>query len=123
MPLTEIHSRLWVSILLFSAVMALWGIWRFLRKQNAGSNYLGAVAIAGLLNIVQFVIGVILLVNGTGVLSRPQVHILYGSVIVLVLPGVYIYSRGDDSRRVVLVYAIAFVFLIGIAVRSMVTGN
>jgi len=123
MPLTVIHSRLWVSILLFSAAMALWGIWRFVRKQNAGSNYLGAVAMAELLNLVQFVVGVILLISGTGVLARPQVHILYGCVMVLVLPGVYIYSRGDDSRRAVLIYAVAFVFLIAIAFRSLVTGN
>jgi len=103
--------------------MALWGFMRFFRKQKVDSSYFGAVAIAEILYLIQVGIGVFMLLTGNGVLQRPQVHIIYGVVTVLVLPGIFIYTRGDDSRRTILIYAIAFLFLIAIAFRSMLTGS
>lgn len=123
MSLVEIHNRLWGAILLFSLAMALWGFLRFFRKQKVDSSYFGAVVIAEILYLIQVGIGVFMLLTGSGVLQRPQVHIIYGAVIVLVLPGVFIYTRADDSRRAILIYAIAFLFLIAIAFRSMLTGS
>lgn len=123
MSLAAIHNRLWITILLFSSAMTIWGLWRFFRKGTVDSNYFGAVVIAEILYILQGMLGIFMLISGTGVLQRPQVHILYGAVIVLTLPGVYVYSRGDESRRTMLVYALAFVFLIAISIRSMMTGG
>ena len=123
MSLAAIHSRLWITILLFSSVMLLWGLWRFLRGQTVNSNYFGAVVIAEILYILQGVLGIIMLVSGTGVLERAEVHILYGVVVAITLPGVYIYTRGDESRRTMLVYAVAFAFIIILSVRSMMTGG
>jgi len=123
MSLAAIHSRLWITILLFSSAMLVWGVWRFLRGQSVNSNYFGAVVIAEVLYILQGLLGIIMLISGTGVLQRAEVHILYGVVIAITLPGVYIYTRGDESRRTMLVYAVAFVFIIILSVRSMMTGS
>lgn len=123
MSLAAIHSRLWITILLFSSAMLLWGLLRFLRGQTVNSNYFGAVVIAEILYILQGLLGIFMLVSGTGVLQRAEVHILYGVVVAITLPGVYIYTRGDESRRTMLVYAVAFVFIIVLSVRSMMTGS
>lgn len=123
MSLVMIHNRLWVTILLFSFVMALWGFLGFFRKQKVDSSYFGAVAIAEILYLIQVGIGVFLLVTGSGALERPQVHIIYGVVVVLVLPAVFIYTRAGDSPRTLIIYAVAFLFLIAIAFRSMLTGS
>lgn len=123
MSLAAIHSRLWITILLFSSAMLLWGLLRFLRGQTVNSNYFGAVVIAEILYILQGLLGILMLVSGTGVLQRAEVHILYGVVVAITLPGVYIYTRGDESRRTMLVYAVAFVFIIVLSVRSMMTGS
>ena len=123
MSLAAIHSRLWITILLFSSAMLAWGVWRFLRGQTVNSNYFGAVVIAEVLYILQGLLGIIMLISGTSVLERSEVHILYGVVIAITLPGVYIYTRGDESRRTMLVYAVAFVFIIILSVRSMMTGS
>jgi hypothetical protein len=64
-----------------------------------------------------------MMITGTGVLQRAEVHILYGVVVSITLPGVYIYTRGDENRRTMLVYAVAFVFIIILSVRSMMTGS
>lgn len=123
MSLAAIHSRLWITILLFSSAMLVWGVWRFLRGQSVNSNYFGAVVIAEVLYILQGLLGITMLISGTRVLQRAEVHILYGVVIAITLPGVYIYTRGDESRRTMLVYAVAFVFIIILSVRSMMTGS
>ena len=123
MSLADIHGRLAVTALLFSIIMMVWGLWRFFRREDVSSSYLGAVWIVEILYLGQGLLGIILFITGTGELERPPVHILYGIVSVLALPGVYIYTRGDEGRRVMLLYALAFVFIIGITVRSMMTAG
>ena len=49
------------------------------------------------------------------------VHVLYGVVSVMVLTGIYLYTRGDDNRRALLVYTAGFLFLAGILFRVMMT--
>ena len=123
MSLADIHSRLAISGLLFVTFMALWGLFRFFRKEGVNSNYFGAAVIAEVLYILQGLLGLFIFITGSGELGRPEVHILYGIVTVLTIPGVYIYTRADESRRAVLIYALAFIFLIGITIRSMSTGG
>jgi NADH:ubiquinone oxidoreductase subunit 6 (subunit J) len=90
---------------------------------KVGSSYFGAVVIAEILYVAQALLGSFLFLSGTGDLERPSVHILYGAVVLLTLPGVYIYTRGDESRRTILLYSLAFIFLVGIIFRSMTTGG
>jgi hypothetical protein len=102
--------------------MALWGFWRFIRKQNVNSNYFGALVIAEVIFILQGLLGLYLWVSGAGVLSG-SMHILYGVVNVLVVPGIYLFTRGESSRRELLIYSLGFLFLVGIVLRSIATGG
>lgn len=123
MSLAEVHARLGNTALFFSIAMAAWGLWRFFRRQGPDSNYWGAMVIAEVLYLVQAGLGVFVFFSGAGELSRPAIHILYGVVSLLVVPGVFLYSRGDEQRQTSLIYALAFLFLVGIVLRSTATGS
>jgi hypothetical protein len=73
---------------------------------------MGAAAVAEILYLVQGLVGIILIIMGhLPGLARPAVHILYGAASVLIVPGIFVYTRGDNSRRAMLIYAIGFIFL------------
>ena len=77
MSLIEIHSRLGNTALFYTIVMAAWGLWRYIRKQNVDSSYWGALVIAEVLYLAQGGLGAYLFLSGIGVLQR-SIHILYG---------------------------------------------
>jgi hypothetical protein len=120
--LLTMHARLLVTILLFFGALAVWGLFNALRGQAISGSYRGALAIGELLMLSEFIIGVLLLLNGRQP-ARSGIHILYGIVAIIVLPGTFSYTRGRDSRFEQLVYAIACLFLCGIALRAMQTGT
>jgi len=117
-----IHARLANTVLLYILILALWGFWRFFRKQGVDSSYWGAVVIAEVLILVQGALGIFLFAIGLTP-GRGWVHILYGIVGAIALPGVYLYTRGREDRRDILMYAVVFLFQIGIFMRAMVTGS
>ena len=99
----EIHARLGNTAFYYTAIMALWGIYRMIRKQGVDSNYWGALIIGEILIVFQGIFGAYLWIIG----ERPgrSIHILYGVVTALVIPAVYAYTKGDEKRPVVLIYA------------------
>ncbi len=122
MTALEIHGRLANTALLYSVILALWGLWRFIRGQNMDGNFWGAVVIAELLFICQVSLGLYMAFSGAGKPAGYE-HILYGIVSVLVLPGIFFFTRGDDKKRAVLIYAVGFLFLVGIVIRAIMTSG
>ena len=120
--LTILHARLVITILLFFGALAIWGFFNYLRGQGVSGSYLGALAIGELLMLAEFIVGVLLFVNGRQP-YRPSIHILYGIVAIITLPGTFAYIRGRDSRWEQLIYVTACLFLCGIALRSQMTGQ
>jgi len=120
--LTILHDRLSNTVILYIIVMAVWGWWRFFRKQGVGPNYWGALVIAEVLILVQGALGGIMWLGST---LRPDrsIHLLYGIVIALSLPAAFLFTRGRDERRELLIYSAVLLFIIGIAFRSIVTGS
>ncbi len=123
MPWVEIHGRLGNTALLYTAAMALWAFWRALRRQGVDGSYWGAMAIAEVLYLLQGALGMTLFLSGLGDLGGRYIHILYGVVSVLVAPALFVYTRGESSRRVMVVYGVGFLFLVGILLRSIATGG
>ncbi len=122
MSLTEVHARLATTVILYALALALWGLWRYFRRQGVDSSYWGALVIAEILVLLQGSLGIFLWLSAL----RPErggVHVLYGIISGITLPAVYIYTKGRDERREMLVYALASVFLTGIAFRAMATGG
>jgi hypothetical protein len=122
MSLIEVHSRLANTALYYTIAMAIWGLFRYFRKQGVDSNFWGGLVIGEILYLAQGALGAYLLVSGRGVLTGPFMHILYGVVAVLTPPALFMWTRGDEGRRVMLVYGVGFLFLVGILFRSMATG-
>jgi hypothetical protein len=119
MSLSDVHGRLANTALFFMIFMALWGLWRLLRKQGLSSNYWGALVIGEILVIVQGLLGGYLWLIGL----RPDrsIHILYGVVAALVIPAIYAFTKGGQERREMIIYAVALLFLVGILIRAMGT--
>lgn len=119
MTIIEFHGRLATTALYFAILMALWGLFRFFRKQKVDSSYWGALVIGEGLFLLQAGLGAYIWLSGVGSLGGRWMHVLYGVVSVLVIPAVFAYTRGDEQRRATLVYGVSFLFLVGILMRAM----
>jgi len=122
MSIIDLHARLGNTMLFYIILMAVWGLWRFFRKQGVDSSYFGALAIAEILFVLQGLIGLYLWISGVGELQGGM-HILYGAINVLTVPGIFLYTHGENSRQVMLLYSVGFLFLVGIVIRSMATAG
>ena len=122
MNLSQIHAALANACLIFSLIIAGYGFLLYLRHRGIDSNFWGTVAAGELLFLAQGIVGVLLYASGLSV-ARTWVHALYGIVLVISLPGTYALTRGRDTRREVLIYAIIGLFLAGITLRAMGTAQ
>ena len=120
--LAVLHARLVVTILLFFGVLSVWGFFSYLRGHSISGSYKGALAIGELLMVAEFVLGVLLLLSGAQP-YRLSIHILYGIVAIIGLPGAFAYTRGRDDRWELLIYVVVCLFLCGIALRALTTGR
>ena len=121
MSLVEVHARMANTAIIYCVIMAIWGLIRFFRGLGVSGGYFGAVVIAEILWAIQGVIGLILWFGVAPV--HPQwVHWLYGIVLLFATPLVYAYTKGRQDRPELLLYAVAFVIMIALVLRAMVTG-
>ena len=121
MGLLQIHTSLATASLIFSLIIAGYGFWRYLRKQGIDANFWGVLSSGELLYLAQVAVGLLQLTTGLRP-ARTAVHILYGAVLALALPGAYVATRAADSPREARLYAVIGLFLAGIALRAMSTG-
>ena len=103
------------------AAVGVWGLWSFIRGGTLSGSLAGALAIGQGLIVVQVLAGVALVVGG----QRPSsaVHYLYGTTALLVLPFLWTYLRERDQRQALLIYSLVTLFVAGLAVRGMTTGQ
>jgi 4-amino-4-deoxy-L-arabinose transferase-like glycosyltransferase len=121
MPLVEIHARLANSVVLFVLVVGLWALLNYVRRQDLSSSYWGTLVVGEILLAAQAVVGAVLYVQG----GRPPriVHYLYGVFILLVWPGIFAFTQGRSTRREALIYGLASLFMVGVAIRAIGTGS
>lgn len=117
----EIHARLGNTALFYVIILGLWGLWRFFRRQGLDSSYWGALLIAEILIVALGGLGAYIWFSGL----RPErsVHILYGIISALVIPGVFGYTRGEQERRDVLIYGLSLLILGGLLLRAITTAG
>ncbi|UCD41260.1 MAG: hypothetical protein JSV69_11865, partial [Chloroflexota bacterium] len=120
MELSEIHSRLANTAMIYCIVMAVWGLWRFFRGQGLSGGYFGALVIAEILLVIQGILGLILWF-GVSTIRPGFVHWIYGVALVLGAPIVYVYTKGRQDRPEMLLYSVAFIIMIALVLRAMVT--
>jgi hypothetical protein len=119
MSLFVIHSGLARASVIFSAIIGLYGLWRYFRKQGISQDYWGVLAMGELLYLGQALMGVLLL--GSGLQAGRWAHYLYGVLAVITLPGTFAYTRGQDGRREALLYGLVGLFMVGVSLRAIGT--
>lgn len=121
MSLTQIHGALANTVMYYFVILAIWGLFRFFRKEGISSNYWGALAIGEILILSQGALGLYLWIGG----ARPErtLHFLYGIIGALVIPGLYLYTRGEERRQVMLVYGVSLLIAVALIVRATMTGG
>ncbi len=121
MILTDIHCRLGLAVIFFAFALGVWGVIAFLRGLDVSGSYFGALVIGEILIIGQALVGLLLIF--TGRFPMDGLHILYGIVIPLSWLAVYIYTRGAQTRREMMIYAIMSFFVMGLGIRGIMTGG
>jgi hypothetical protein len=120
MTLAEVHGRLANTAMIYCVIMAVWGLIQFFRGKGVSGGYFGAIVIAEVLLAIQGLIGLILWF-GVSTVKPGWVHWLYGIVLLMGAPLVYAYTKGKHDRPEMLLYAVAFVIMIALVLRAMVT--
>lgn len=122
MTIIDFHEGLSRAALIYCSAMAIWGFLRFFRGQGLNGGYVGAVVIAEILLLVQGIVGIILWL-GAGTYQPGYIHWIYGIVLVLGAPVVYTYTKGRQGRPEMLLYSVAFLIMIALVLRAMVTAT
>lgn len=117
--LSSIHRSLSTALLLFAGISGGWGLVSYGRGRGVSASYWGILACLELLALAQGLVGGAMLLAG----EQPArlVHILYGIVSVVTLPGVYAFTHGRDDRQTTLTYALICLFLLGVSLRAAST--
>jgi hypothetical protein len=121
MSLPDIHTRLYLACILYSAACGVWAFYLAIRGREIGSNFLGTLVINEILFIAAGVLDVLLLANSGIAPARPPVHLLYTATGVLTLPAAYAFTGGRTTSREAGVYGAVCLFLAGIAIRAIIT--
>ena len=119
--IVDFHMNWSRVVVIYAAFLAVWGLYLWIRGSNPSPGYLGALVIAEGIFLVQGLAGLLALSSG----HRPHdaLHYLYGGVLVLTLPAAYFFGDGGRERRDSLIFGLAGLFLIGIAIRGITTGG
>src|ERR1043166_8477231 len=112
----ELHVLIARAIVLYYALVGVWGIFLGIRKAEFSSAYRGALVIG----IVQAAVGVFLLLTGHA--PANDLHYLYGASVIVTLPLVASYIADKKFSRV-WAYGLASLFMAGLAIRAITTGS
>jgi hypothetical protein len=116
----ELHGLIARSIVLYYALVGVWGVSLGIRKTTElNAAYRGALIISVVLGVIQAVVGLVLLL--TVGQPRDNLHFLYGASVILTLPLVASYIVDKKFSRP-LAYGLASLFMAGLAMRAMTTG-
>jgi hypothetical protein len=122
MSLVQIHAGLSNACLIFSLIVAGYAFLKYLQPQGSvDGGFLGVVAVGELLYLAQVLVGVALAFGDGPKPARLWVHVLYGIVLVITYPAAYTFTRGRDTKRDLIIYAVVALFLAGISLRAVTT--
>lgn len=121
MFLTDLHCRVGLAVIFFAFALGVWGVIAFMRGMGVTGSYVGALIIGEILILAQALIGVALLL--TGRFPMDGLHLLYGIVIPLAWAAVYVYTRGAQTKREMIIYGVMSFFVMGLGIRGIMTGG
>lgn len=113
-------------ILAAAAVTGIWGLILFFTKRAMNQAWRVSLYITAGLGLLQGLFGIILVVMGlkpgTGV-GIYYLHYVYGGIAALAIPIALTYTTsGKNPRRDLLVYSLAAIIIVAVAIRAWMTG-
>ncbi|NWF80744.1 MAG: hypothetical protein HXY37_11945 [Chloroflexi bacterium] len=118
----QLHARLQFTIAGLLVLLLVWGLVCAWRSQ-VGQGYRAALWVAQLLIGAQCLLGAILLARAPAAAGGLALHIVYGVVALLGLPGALAYNRGRGGRWEALIFAAVCLFLLGVVIRAFETAQ
>ena len=119
-PIT-LHTGIANMVVLFNAILGIWGLLRFFRNQGIDGSYWGGLSLSPLIGLVQLGAGMWLISLGLGINVR-FVHYLYGALVVISVPATFAFTNGRDDRGMCLVYGGMCLIIAGFGLRGVTTG-
>ena len=112
-----LHAQLATTLVLFFALLGLWGLFLGIRASGPTPSYRGALVIGELAAIAQGALGLIV------ALERPLegIHALYGVALVMALPLAATLVRDRRPRGQSVALGLAALFAAGLAIRGIAT--
>jgi hypothetical protein len=115
----DLHVLISRALVLYYALVGLWGVFLAMRKADLPPAYRGALVIGVVMALLQAAVGLTLLLTVGH--PRDDLHYLYGASVILTLPLVASYLTGKKFSRV-LAFGLANLFMAGLAIRAITTG-
>jgi hypothetical protein len=119
--LSFVHGRIAQTILFFALAMGLWAAWSYFRKEGVNSSYWGALVVGEILVIGQGILGLLMVIGGK--MPADLIHFLYGVLVALGWPAVYIYTNARATRSEAAIYALVSFFIFGLGIRAIMTAG
>jgi hypothetical protein len=116
-----LHDRIGHAAPLFMILAGGLSLFNYVRGRGVDGNMLGILVVGEGLMLAQAGLGLILLVSG--MFPGRLIHFLYGGLSVLVLPALWVYTRGATDRRASLIWGLAGLFMMGLALRAIGTAG
>lgn len=120
--IAQLHSRLQLTLTALMAILVIWGLLCALRGR-VGQGYIGTLWVAQLLIVAQCGLGALLLARNLALAGPLALHIIYGIIAPLLLPGAIAYNRGRAGRGEALVLATICLMLLVIVARAYETAR
>ena len=117
-----IHGRLSQTAWLYMLILAAWAGFHYFRKRKLDGQFFGIVAIGEILMVAQAALGAIMFF-GWNIQPGKIVHLLYGTLSILVFPSVYHYTQGGEDRRAAMMWTLAGLFMFGLSLRAIGTAH
>lgn len=110
--LVFIHDRLFFMQMFYSFAIGVYAAWLSASRRELSGNFFGTIAVYALLNLVIFIIGMVLLLNGYTIEAgnRIVIYTLYMLFLVVILPGIFSIMRGRDDRSAALIFGVSAMF-------------
>jgi heme A synthase len=112
-----LHEQIARAVVLYCAIVGVWGLFMALRRIPVGPAYRGALVICAGLGVVQILVGLVLVAMGRS--PATPLHYLYGVSILATLPLVRQYLAGRIAPP--LAYGLGSLFMMGLAIRAITT--
>jgi hypothetical protein len=117
-----LHQRVGNAAPLFMALFGILNLVNYIRGQGLDGGIIGAIVVGEVLVAAQAALGITMLLI-LGGLQQRGIHILYGSLSVIFMPGLWIYTRGATDRRASLIWALGGLFMMGLTLRAIGTAG